>query len=65
MLYSQTPDFMSLCKGKDNSKEYLQMDEIMKKLFTLSNKIPIIDFLNAIYGDDLSYDAKLLIIIRR
>ncbi len=59
MLYSQTPDFMSFVKEKDNSKEYLQMDEIMKKLFTLSNKIPIIDFLNAIYGDDLSYDAKI------
>ena len=40
-------------------KESLQMDEIMKKLFTINNPRPIIDFLNAIYGENISYDAKL------
>jgi hypothetical protein len=43
----------------DESKEYIQMDQIMKRLFTLKNKKPIIDFLNAVYVDDLSYDAKI------
>lgn len=46
---------------EDNSlyKNYLQMDLILKKLFTIKNPRPIIDFLNAIYGDDISYDAKI------
>lgn len=39
-------------------KNYLQMDKIIKRLFTLKNKKPIIDFLNAVYGDNISYDAK-------
>jgi hypothetical protein len=35
------------------------MDEILKRLFTLKNTMPIIDFLNAAYNDNISYDAKL------
>lgn len=40
-------------------KTSLNMDGIMKRLFTLSNKTPIIDFLNSIYGDNIGYDAKI------
>ena len=49
---------------KENKDEYkqqkrrgIQLDRIMRKLFTLHNKRPMIDFFNAIYGDDISYDA--------
>lgn len=45
--------------SKKKRKNYLQMDKIIKRLFTLKNKKPIIDFLNAVYGDNISYDAKL------
>ena len=40
-------------------KNYLQMDKIMKKLFSIKNPRPIIDFLNSIYGDDISYNAEI------
>jgi len=43
----------------EGDNKYLQMDETMKKLFTLKEKRPIIDFLNAAYGDDLSYEAEI------
>jgi hypothetical protein len=46
-------------KSLSSSKNYLQMDKIMKKLFSFKNTRPIIDFLNAVYGDDISYDAEL------
>ena len=44
---------------EDDKKEYVQMDHIMKRLFTLKNKKPIINFLSAAYKDDLSYDVKV------
>ncbi len=31
----------------------------MKRLFSLQNKVPLIEFLNAIYKDDISYKAKI------
>ena len=34
---------------KEEKQSYIQMDEIMKRLFSLQNKVPIIDFLNAVY----------------
>lgn len=43
----------------NSSKTSLNMDSIMKRLFTLKNKKPIIDFLNSIYGDDIGYDAMV------
>jgi hypothetical protein len=49
----------SFVKENNETGSYLQMDEIMKKLFTLKNKIPIIDFLNAAYGDNINYDADI------
>jgi hypothetical protein len=38
-------------------KSRIQLDEIMKKLFYIHNKRPIIDFLNSLYGDNIDYDA--------
>jgi len=46
-------------EDKEEYKSYLQMDAIMKKLFSIKNPIPIIDFLNSIYGDNISYNAKI------
>ena len=46
-------------EDNEEFKTHLQMDEVMKKLFTIKNPRPIIDLLNAIYGDNISYDAKL------
>ena len=31
----------------------------MKKLFSIKNSRPIIDFLNSIYGDEISYKAEI------
>ena len=45
---------------KEDGEEYksrIQLDEIMKKLFYIHNRRPIIDFLNSLYGDDINYDA--------
>jgi len=50
-------DFINESKGP--YKNYLQMDEAMKKLFSMKNPRPIIDFLNSIYGDNIRYDAKI------
>lgn len=36
-------------------KMRIQLDAIMKRLFALENKMPLIDFLNAAYGDNISY----------
>ena len=59
MIYTKSPKaYFQVCED-DDKKEYVQMDQIMKRLFTLKNKKPIIDFLNAAYKDDLSYDAKI------
>lgn len=35
------------------------MDKILKRLFTLKNTKPIIDFLNSAYRDNIFYEAKL------
>ena len=45
--------------SKPEKKIRIQLDEMLKRLFTLENKIPIIDFLNAAYGDNISYEAKI------
>ncbi|KZL88577.1 hypothetical protein [Clostridium magnum] len=46
--------------GKKKERKFqLQMDKILKRLFTLKNTTPIIDFLNAAYNDNISYEAKL------
>lgn len=47
-------------KEESKSSRYLQMDAILKRLFTIENTIPIIDFLNAAYKDNLSYDCKII-----
>ncbi|OFI06485.1 hypothetical protein CLOACE_09850 [Clostridium acetireducens DSM 10703] len=44
---------------KEEESTYIQMDKIMKRLFSLQNKVPLIDFLNAVYKDDISYNAKV------
>ncbi|KOA18744.1 hypothetical protein CLHOM_30280 [Clostridium homopropionicum DSM 5847] len=46
-------------EDKEDYKSYIQIDAIMKKLFSIKNPIPIIDFLNSIYGDNISYGAKI------
>lgn len=64
LAYNQSEDV--LCLYEDNENYYkpdkklrIQLDGIVKRLFSLKNKIPIIDFLNAAYGDNISYDAKI------
>lgn len=59
MLYGTLPKVYFEIREGESGKEYIQMDQIMKRLFTLKDKKPIIDFLNAIYDDNLSYEAKI------
>jgi len=59
-VYNKTNSVNNLIKEDNESyKSYLQMDKVMKKLFSMKNPKPIIDFINAIYGDQISYDAKI------
>jgi hypothetical protein len=37
----------------------LEMDGILKRLFMIKDKVPIIDFLNSIFNDNLSYSAEI------
>lgn len=68
MYYLKHGNVITLVREEDSNyksdtnnskKTSLNMDSIMKRLFTLNNKKPIIDFLNSIYGDDIGYDAEL------
>ncbi|MFA9399349.1 MAG: hypothetical protein ACERKV_13930 [Clostridiaceae bacterium] len=53
------PSLEYVREDKKIYKNYIQMDAIMKRLFSLKNPKPIIDFLNAIYDDNIGYDAKI------
>jgi hypothetical protein len=46
---------------REDKEEFvaLEMDGILKRLFMIKDKVPIIDFLNSIFNDNLSYDAKI------
>jgi hypothetical protein len=44
---------------KASYQNRIQLDEIMKKLFYIHNKRPIIDFLNSLYGDNIDYTAVI------
>jgi hypothetical protein len=44
---------------KTNYNGRVQLDEIMKKLFYIHNKRPIIDLLNSLFGDNINYDADI------
>ncbi|MDP4193196.1 MAG: hypothetical protein Q8858_16645 [Bacteroidota bacterium] len=44
---------------KGRYKNRVQLDEIMKKLFYIHNKRPIIDLLNSLYEDNIGYDAEI------
>lgn len=46
-------------KGIKYSKNEKNLNKIMKKIFLLKNNIPIINFINSIYNDDLSTSTKL------
>jgi hypothetical protein len=69
MYYLKQGNVITLVKEEDSNyesdttnnsiKTSLNMDSIMKRLFTLKNKKPIIDFLNSIYGDDIGYEAEV------
>lgn len=67
MVYScvRKEDLMILIReetksyGNKSEKNHIQMDKILKRLFTLKNTKPIIDFLNSAYKDNISYGAKL------
>ncbi|WP_241428120.1 hypothetical protein [Clostridium sp. DJ247] len=67
MVYSCIKENYSLLLKEENDnygskkekKFTLQMDKILKRLFTLKNKVPIIDFLNSAYNDNIRYNAKL------
>jgi hypothetical protein len=46
---------------REDKEEFtaLEMDGILKRLFMIKDKVPIIDFLNSIFKDNLSYNAKI------
>lgn|GEM_PF-3511804 len=46
-------------KGIKYSKNEKNLNKIMKKIFLLKNNVPIINFINSIYNDDLSTSTKL------
>jgi hypothetical protein len=46
---------------REDKEEFLalEMDAILKRLFMIKDKVPIIDFLNSIFNDNLSYNAEI------
>lgn len=45
---------------KNNQTQYgKKLNKIIEKVFSFSNKIPLIEFINSIYNDELSINAKI------
>lgn len=45
---------------KNNQNKYeKKLNNIIKRIFSFSNKIPLIGFINSVYNDELSKDAKI------
>lgn len=55
----QEPVQLHIKEKKGRYKNRVQLDEIMKKLFYIHNKRPIIDLLNSLYGDNIGYNAEI------
>ena len=52
--------FIDLNSGKSNYTKYeKRLNEIMKRIFSLDNKILLIEFFNSIYNDDLSANTRI------
>jgi hypothetical protein len=59
-MYALNLEFDQLIQEKESKYQgRVQLDEIMKKLFYISNKRLVIDLLNSLYGDNIGYDADL------
>ncbi|HEY5561584.1 MAG TPA: hypothetical protein VIK72_07465 [Clostridiaceae bacterium] len=54
-----TPVRLIINEKKDKYRSRIQLDKIMKSLFYIHNKKPVIDLLNSLYGDNIGYSAKL------
>ena len=47
------------CKGFNPTKNEKRLNTIIKRIFSLDNKILLINFFNAIYNDGLSESTRI------
>ena len=59
-FFQNQEGFMDLNRGKSNYTKYeKRLNGILKRIFSVDNKILLIDFLNSIYNDDLSANTRI------
>lgn len=59
-FFQKVEAFVDLNNGKSNYNKYEKgLNEILKKVFSLDNKIVLIEFFNSIYNDDLSANTRI------
>ena len=59
-FFQNEESFMDSNCGKSNYTKYQKrLNEILKRIFSLDNKILLIEFFNSIYNDDLSANTRI------
>jgi hypothetical protein len=59
-FFQNEEGFMDSNCGKSNYTKYeKRLNEILKRIFSLDNKILLIEFFNSIYNDDLSVNTRI------
>ena len=59
-FFQNQEGFMDLSSGKSNYTKYeKRLNGILKRIFSLDNKILLIEFFNSIYNDDLSPNTRI------
>ena len=62
-FYENKENFVDLKNSKSGSISYdkceKRLNKIMKRIFSLDNKVPVLEFINSIYDDELSVDSSL------
>lgn len=62
-FFESKENFVDLKNGKNRDVNYnkceKKLNRIMRRIFSLDNKVPVIEFINSIYDDDLSINSSL------
>jgi len=62
-FYENKESFVDLKNSKNRNIGYnkceKKLNKIMKRIFSLDDKLPVIEFINSIYDDELSLDSSL------
>ena len=62
-FFENKDNFVNLKDEKNRNVNYnkceKKLNKIMKRIFSLDNKVPVIEFINSMYDDDLSINSSL------